>query len=201
MSRINQYLGGEAYQNLSIVIPYHFARQIKPTTQEETFMEKQEMGQNCPAIGGIGTLHNRLVRLEELLIDGLSTDISEHLDSYVLRLRKLRSVHFPSGYFADVMWDILLELSEAHRTGRDMSVSDLGLQAGVPSTTAQRYLSMLEQDGFVFRRNDKSDSRRSFVYLSDAGVARMEALLKGFVETVNEDLEKARLKSRLRLVA
>lgn len=164
-------------------------------------MKQQYLRENCPAIGGIGTLHTRLARLEELLIDGLSSDISEHLDSYVLRLRQMRSTHFPSGYFADVMWDILLELNEAHRLGRELSVSDLGLQAGVPSTTAQRYLHMLELDGFVLRRNDNRDSRRSFVYLSEDGVARMAALLKGFVESVNEDLEKARLKSRLTLVA
>ncbi len=73
---------------------------------------------------------------------------------------------FPGGLFADPAWDILLDLFVADADGRRISVSSACGSAGVPRTTALRWLTMLEEQGLIDRREDAEDARRCFVEIT-----------------------------------
>lgn len=91
----------------------------------------------------------------------------------VIKARRNRATHFDAEMFSDPAWDILLELYAAELQQAEMSVSAIGVMAGVPATTALRWLSMLTAGGLIRRREDPLDRRRVYVTLSPEGGARM----------------------------
>jgi DNA-binding MarR family transcriptional regulator len=100
--------------------------------------------------------------------DGIEAAFSD-LRETEIRIRRARSLCFPSGYFADVAWDILLELDRAERRQQTFSVSDVGLDAGIPLSTLLRYVAKLESDGFLVKSQDPHDGRRVYVALTELG--------------------------------
>lgn len=84
----------------------------------------------------------------------------------VIRARRLRTRYFSEDLFADPAWDIMLDLLRAEASGTRVSVSSLCLAAGVPATTALRWLKLMENQRLVIRRNDPHDGRRIFVELA-----------------------------------
>lgn len=84
----------------------------------------------------------------------------------VIRGRNQRTRYFPEELFADPAWDIMLGLLEAEIANRRVSVSSACLVAGVPATTALRYLKILEEKGLVTRIPDPLDARRVWVELA-----------------------------------
>ncbi len=121
---------------------------------------------------------------QELL--GLATRLQEdkrqarepaELATKLFERRRARSRYFPDELFGEPGWDILLDLYIASLQDRPVSTSDPGLAAGVPSTTALRWLKSLEAGGFIYRVPDRSDGRRSFVHLTHQGEQAMERYL------------------------
>lgn len=96
---------------------------------------------------------------------------------YISR-RKLRSDLFPSEYFADPVWDMLLDLYAAHHEERLVSVSSLCLASGVPQTTALRWIKTLTADGSLIRSRDDSDGRRVYVQLGSGMHEKLDAYFK-----------------------
>lgn len=84
----------------------------------------------------------------------------------LLRFRRLRDSQFKPGLFADPAWDILLNLLIAEERGADTSVTGVCAAAGVPLTTALRYLNMMVEERLVIRKADLEDARRSWVQLA-----------------------------------
>jgi DNA-binding MarR family transcriptional regulator len=93
-----------------------------------------------------------------------------------IKFRERRNALFPTGYFTDPAWDILLDLYTAHCAGRAISTTGLGLAGGVPQTTMLRHLGQLVDDGFAIRVNDPRDRRRVFVELTATGAEQMKKL-------------------------
>ena len=95
----------------------------------------------------------------------------------VIAARTARRRFFNNDLFADPAWDILLDLyalrCEQHRT----SVSKLCIAAGVPATTALRWIDKLQKDGLIERTADPLDARRVWVMISDAGFEAMSDYL------------------------
>lgn len=58
-----------------------------------------------------------------------------------------------------------------------VSVSSTCIAAKVPSTTALRWLTMIEKRGLIGRRPDDYDRRRSFLFLTEDGRGKVEATL------------------------
>lgn len=85
----------------------------------------------------------------------------------------MRTHHFGSNLFADPVWDMLLDLVAARAEHRLVSVTSLCIASGVPTTTALRYLKILEDLGLVDRAADARDRRRRFVTLSEKGMGAM----------------------------
>lgn len=91
------------------------------------------------------------------------------------RDRRLRARVFPEdGLFGEPAWDMLLDLYVAAQDGKRVPVTSACIGAAVPTTTALRWLTILENRGLVIREADENDARRVFVRLSDDAQARME---------------------------
>ncbi len=111
--------------------------------------------------------------------------VSVETVSSVIRSRKLRTRYFSEDLFADPAWDIMLDLLRAEASHTRVSVSSLCLAAGVPATTALRWLKSMEKQALVIRRNDPHDGRRVFIELApETSVA--------IVRLAAEDVEAAR---------
>lgn len=87
--------------------------------------------------------------------------------------RGSRGRFFKASLFSDPAWDILLELFDAAHENRQVSVSSVGLTAGIPQTTALRWINALEREGLIDRACDPRDGRRTFLNLSDSGLTAM----------------------------
>jgi len=78
-----------------------------------------------------------------------------------------------SEIFGEPAWDIMLDLFTAAKEHKRVSVTSACIAADVPTSTALRWLTVLEQKGLVIRESDSSDARRIFVRLSADGYSRM----------------------------
>lgn len=89
--------------------------------------------------------------------------------------RRMRSRYFPDELFSEPAWDILLDLYVSNAEGRAISVSSACIGAAVPSTTALRWLKLLEKKGYI-RRVQKS-GMRTCVELSEPAKIRLGEML------------------------
>ncbi|WP_379922207.1 winged helix DNA-binding protein [Erythrobacter sp. R86502] len=87
--------------------------------------------------------------------------------------RHARSRFFDAALFGDPAWDMLLDLTAAHGEGAQVSVTSLCIAAGVPATTALRWLTQMVETGLFMRVPDPADRRRAFIALSDKALAAM----------------------------
>ncbi|MFC0203372.1 MarR family transcriptional regulator [Novosphingobium soli] len=75
--------------------------------------------------------------------------------------------------FGEPAWDILLDLFIAAKERRCVSVTSACIGSAVPSTTALRWITILEKQGLLVREADPGDARRVYVKLSARGYAAM----------------------------
>ena len=76
----------------------------------------------------------------------------------IIKQRRLRDRFFQPDLFADLAWDILLDLKAAAQEGQQVSVSSLCIAAAVPPTTAPRWITAMTESGMLLRRQDPSDA-------------------------------------------
>jgi DNA-binding MarR family transcriptional regulator len=91
----------------------------------------------------------------------------------LMRAERVQRRRFGGRLFAEPAWDMLLDLLESRISGKPMAVSSLCIAADVPPTTALRRIEELERAGYVMRRQDPLDGRRSFVALTDSAYKRL----------------------------
>ena len=91
----------------------------------------------------------------------------------IIANRQARSRFFDPALFGDPAWDMLLDLTAAHGEGAQVSVTSLCIAAGVPATTALRWLTQMVETGIFIRVPDPADRRRAFIALSDKAMAAM----------------------------
>jgi len=75
--------------------------------------------------------------------------------------------------FGEPAWDILLDLFIAAKERRRVSVTSACIGSAVPSTTALRWITILEKQELLVREADPGDARRVYVKLSAKGYAAM----------------------------
>lgn len=107
---------------------------------------------------------------------------AEEIDAVIFRRRR-RGAYLPQDLFGDPAWDMMLELLRAEVMQRRMSVSNLCAAAGVPATTALRWLKSLEERSLVIRHADPLDRRRVFVELTPDSSS---ALRRWFADSFGE---------------
>ncbi|TCM20657.1 DNA-binding MarR family transcriptional regulator [Novosphingobium sp. PhB165] len=97
--------------------------------------------------------------------------------------RRKRAAFFKQDLFGEAAWDMLLDLYVSEHSGRRVSVTSATLASAAASTTALRWLAILEAEGLVLRQNDPKDGRRSFLMLTEQAKAQMEEYLRAVAAT------------------
>jgi hypothetical protein len=105
----------------------------------------------------------------------------------IIANRHARARFFDSELFGDPAWDMLLDLTAAHSEGARVSVTSLCIAAGVPTTTALRWLTQMVASGIFMRVPDPADRRRAFIALSEKAIAAMA----GYFASLRTPLELA----------
>ena len=98
--------------------------------------------------------------------------------NFLVAFRKKRADVFSSGYFSDPAWDILLDLADAESNGNALCVTQLGLDNSCPTATIIRHVNKLVEDGFIIRKKDGYDRRRTHVMLSERGRSLLQKCAK-----------------------
>lgn len=125
-------------------------------------VRRSSMQANVPPRQAVSSIHGRSRK-------GEFEDLRELVRGITAR-RRAREGIFPEGLFSDPAWDILLSLAHARIEKRSTQVSNIGIEADIPPSTALRRVKDLEIAGLVTRWGDPNDRRREFVQLSDAGL-------------------------------
>jgi DNA-binding MarR family transcriptional regulator len=114
------------------------------------------------------------VRSDESVETNLQMDIRR-----ARKLRQLRKRLFGKDNFSGPGWDILLHLFESHVSQLRDTVGSVCDGAEIPSATAVRWISRLEQEQLISLRDDRFDGRRRFVELTNAAVQLMSSYFAG----------------------
>lgn len=101
----------------------------------------------------------------------------------LIRQRRRRSTEFGADLFADPVWDMMLDLLAARLDGRAVRTSSLCIAAGVPSTTALRWIRELSERGMFVRVPDPLDGRGVLIELSDDAAERLMAHLGAGIQS------------------
>ncbi|NLS26809.1 hypothetical protein S2M10_17960 [Sphingomonas sp. S2M10] len=100
------------------------------------------------------------------------------------KLRRKRIHYLHADVFADPAWDIMLDLFAASLEGKTVSVSSACIAADVPSTTALRWLSVLERERMIERVSDPNDRRRTFVRLMPLALEGVQAWFEAMLDSL-----------------
>lgn len=100
---------------------------------------------------------------------GVSVRFIESICQY----RNQRRDHFHGLSFSDPAWDILLRLYAAFLDQHRLTITNLVIYTGIPSTSVLRWLDSLGQQNLVVRGGDPLDARRVFISLSPLGIGAM----------------------------
>ncbi len=114
------------------------------------------------------------------------------------RDRRTRGLLFgDENLFGEPAWDLLLDLFIAAKERKRVPVTSACIGAAVPTTTALRWLALLEERGLILREADPTDARRIFVRLSADAYARMVAyFVRAAAAEADDTIEAARAHGR-----
>ena len=106
----------------------------------------------------------------------------------LIKARQLRARFFDGELFADPAWDILLDLAAARAERHQVCVTSLCIAAGVPATTALRWISQMVEADLLVRVSDPHDRRRAYIALADNTA---DAMARYFAEVGMDELAVA----------
>jgi DNA-binding MarR family transcriptional regulator len=127
--------------------------------------------------GHIDQLRTQLTSERNARAGELDAAAVERLVRAILRARRRREAMFGADLFGEPSWDLLLELYAAELAQHKISVSSACLASAVAPTTALRWISKLERDGWIRREADPRDRRRYWLFLTPQGVSAMRSFL------------------------
>ena len=99
----------------------------------------------------------------------------DHIRAIDAELSHARNAVFPIGYFANLPWQLMLDLDAAGRAGRPFPFSGEGY--AMPTAMLYR-LRQFEADGFVERRVDPVDPSRELAVLTPMGRAMLNEVFE-----------------------
>jgi DNA-binding MarR family transcriptional regulator len=95
--------------------------------------------------------------------------------------RRKRELIFGSNdLLGEPAWDMIVDLFIASEEGNRVSVTSLCVASAVPTTTALRWISILENEGIIFRVADETDARRFFLFLSEDARDRVRSHFRNY---------------------
>jgi hypothetical protein len=107
--------------------------------------------------------------------------------TWLIRARRDRACYLPQDLFAEPAWDILLELFRGFLANEQVPVSSACMAAGVPASTGQRWLRILENQAMVLRSGDPRNAGKAFVVLAPA---TRDSLRRYFLDIVDADRDQ-----------
>lgn len=141
-------------------------------------------------ISELRDLANRLTSLADVVSGGhqhrplkSEQEYLRELAQLEQRLRQIRERHLPGDLFAEPAWAMLLDLFLEHGNGNPQRTTSLCIASGVPTTTALRWISILERLGLVQRNAESGDARARLVSLTEKGHETMTAILRDFARS------------------
>ncbi len=87
--------------------------------------------------------------------------------------RRRRGRYFDASLFGEPACDILIDLFIAVKSDKKVSVSSACIASAVPTSTALRWITVLESLKLIVRTGDPDDARRFFLHLTPQGYAKM----------------------------
>jgi len=90
-----------------------------------------------------------------------------------MQLRRLRIEALGEDLFFDPAWDMMLDIFVCDLTQQRNPTSVVGRSAGIPHSTALRWLAALERRNLIKREPDRTDARRVYVALTTEGFTKM----------------------------
>lgn len=118
---------------------------------------------------------------------------------YAARLERDRM--FPEVAFDQPAWSLMLDLFIARHEKRVVNTFAACIGAGVPQSTALKWLERMEQVGHIVRYPSVNDSRYLLVELTPDALARMETLLVRLAAQIESELRGAAPEPRPELPA
>jgi hypothetical protein len=129
----------------------------------------------------IAEIANRLSKLSPdpavAMDSSLSVTVSAADIRDVIRARRTRETIFRGGLLADPVWDMLLDLKASELEGTEVTTTSLCIASTAPTTTALRWIGILEKADLIERHPDPNDRRRVFIKLSARGSYNMRVYL------------------------
>lgn len=83
-----------------------------------------------------------------------------------------------------VEFEVLTRLSRS--PGQQLRMTDLSAQTSLSTSGVTRVIDRLERDGLVARRACPSDRRSSYAVITASGLARLDEILPGHLELIEE---------------
>lgn len=137
--------------------------------------------------GTLSGIDGDVERLEQFAPSGDTEDVDKlrMLARKMYVRRQARRRHFPTAYFHEPAWDMLLALYASCDATCGTPVSTLLTYAATPPTTALRYLGVLEHYGHIQRHRCPHDKRVIYVDLSPAANEAMSRYLAAVIKSGN----------------
>lgn len=125
------------------------------------------------------TLAEQLLALAEVRSDSHHDDAAlGALAAVAYEARRARARYLPAALFSEPAWDMLLDLFAADFEHREVPTTSLCIASTAASTTALRYIDILEKAGLIERRLNPRDNRVTLIRLTSEGRRKMRAYLR-----------------------
>lgn len=121
-------------------------------------------------------IRQRLERLENQQWERAIENID--LGQFAIDLRRARVGTFPDEYCTGNIWDVLLELYDAKRSGEKLRLSDISANAKIPEKLALRYTDLLSADGFLYQEESINDRGQPHILLTAKAMTQIDLLFK-----------------------
>lgn len=119
--------------------------------------------------------HRRVAQIEAELSVEIDRDAVEPMGFYeaMRHFIALRDKVFPE-LSTEAAWNILVTLANTTNHDARNSITGIAYGAGVPLTTALRYIGIMEVEGIIERVPDPADGRRFIIQLTAEGRDRLD---------------------------
>ncbi len=124
-------------------------------------------------------LEEILQRLERLENQHWERAIEQiDLGQFAIDLRRSRVGVFPDEYCTGNIWDVLLELYDAKRSGEKLKLSEIATSAKIPESLVLRYVNLLSADGFLSHAEDANNHDEPHIVLTEKAMTQIDLLFK-----------------------
>ncbi len=107
-----------------------------------------------------------------------------NMSRLALSVRRECNRSFPARYFGVDIWDILLELYEAQKTGKKVKISTSESKFSSVPPNLLSYIDMLIEDEFLYLEHVRVGDEIGYACLTQKGLDQLEELLRKSKKTL-----------------